>query len=809
MTSWLSGKTTGDAAQVFENVACPFCGILCDDLEITRTGGSLKVLKNGCDKAIAGFERQVAGAKPQVAGRDVTLDEAVKAATDLVKAARLPMYGGLGTDVDGIRAVMALAEKSGGIVDHALSEGQYRNFRVLQSTGWFMSTLTEVRNRADLIIVVGSDLHKLHPRFFERIVNANVSMISDAPPKRTVVFLGKGLDTSGVAGSRIGDVITLPCPLDQVSDVVSALRALLKGAPLHTDEIAGVKVSQIQDLADRCRKASYSVFVWAPPSLAFPHAELTVQLVSELVKEINLTSRSACLSLGGNEGAVTAGAVCSWQSGYPLRVSFQTGKPDYDPLRHSINRMLGGRRRRSPAVDFLVHAGPRTTRHQGADDRARHAGRENGDSPRRLYPDRHAGRRPRGPYRALRQRRDAAAAATCIARRCPNSPTSSPRSNSPFSPQVQRRMLIKFTGGRVYDPMNGVNGEVRDIYARDGRIVAAPGRAEKIDQEYALNGTIVMAGAIDPHSHIGGGKVTIGRMLMPEDHLGKEVARTDLTRAGCGHAVPSTMTTGYRYAEMGYTAAFEPAMLPANARQAHLEMGDTPIIDKGAFVMLGNDDFFLRSLVEKKSFSFIKDYIGWTMHASQALAVKVVNPGGISAFKFNQRKLDLDEKHAHYGVTPRDIIVNLARGLKELGVVHPIHIHGCNLGVPGNDETTLATIRAAEGPADPPDPHSVLLLRHRGRQEVLVQRRADRRTRQQAQERIHRRRPDPVWPDVHGLRRQHAPVRQHEVRQPQQVGGHGHRMRQRLRCRADEVSRQVVRERAAVGHRPRAVPHGR
>ena len=35
-------------------------------------------------------------------------------------------------------------------------------------------------------------------------------------------------------------------------------------------------------------------------------------------------------------------------------------------------------------------------------------------------------------------------------------------------------MLIKFTGGTVYDPMHGINGEVRDIYARDGRIVAAP-----------------------------------------------------------------------------------------------------------------------------------------------------------------------------------------------------------------------------------------------------------------------------------------------------------------------------------------------
>lgn len=257
-------------------------------------------------------------------------------------------------------------------------------------------------------------------------------------------------------------------------------------------------------------------------------------------------------------------------------------------------------------------------------------------------------------------------------------------------------MLIKLTGGKVYDPMNGVDGEVRDIFVRDGRIVT-PKPSDKVDQEYPLHGMVVMAGGIDPHSHIGGGKVTIARMLMPEDHLGHEVARTELTRAGCGHAVPSTLTCGYRYAEMGYTAAFEPAMLPANSRQAHMEMGDTPMIDKGAFVMLGSDDFFLRQLAGKQDFSAIKDYIAWTMHAAQAVAVKVVNPGGISAFKFNQRKLDLDEKHVHYGITPRDIILTLARGLKELGVTHPVHIHGCNLGVPGGVETTLETIKGAQG----------------------------------------------------------------------------------------------------------------
>src|SRR5215831_8887916 len=257
-------------------------------------------------------------------------------------------------------------------------------------------------------------------------------------------------------------------------------------------------------------------------------------------------------------------------------------------------------------------------------------------------------------------------------------------------------MLMKLSGGKIYDPANKVSGEVRDIYVEDGKIVAAKPNA-KLDATYDVKGRIVMAGAIDPHTHIGGGKMTIARALLPEDHRGDPVTRSELTRAGSGRSVPSTHVTGYRYAEMGYTACFEPAMLPANARQAHMEMGDTPMVDKGAFAMLGSDDYFLRQLAAKEDFEAIKDYVAWILHASQAIAIKVVNPGGISAFKFNQRKLDLDEEHVYYKVTPRQIILTLARAVQELGVTHPLHIHGCNLGIPGNIETTLDTVRAAEG----------------------------------------------------------------------------------------------------------------
>jgi formylmethanofuran dehydrogenase subunit A len=259
-------------------------------------------------------------------------------------------------------------------------------------------------------------------------------------------------------------------------------------------------------------------------------------------------------------------------------------------------------------------------------------------------------------------------------------------------------------GGRVIDPAHADSGAVRDLAVRDGRIAAAI-EGDSFDHELDATGCVVMAGGIDLHTHIGGGKVNLARLLMAEDH--RDGANpfapptNPLELASCGTCAPGTLATGYRYAEMGYTTAFEPAMVPSNARHAHMEMGDVPILDHGAYVMLGNDELFLQLLAEggpeAKNFAQIRDYMAWTMHASKAMGVKVVNAGGISAFKFNQRKLDVNENHVRWQVTPRAVLHTLARALRELGVPHPLHIHGSNLGVPGNVASTLETIAALEG----------------------------------------------------------------------------------------------------------------
>ena len=261
-------------------------------------------------------------------------------------------------------------------------------------------------------------------------------------------------------------------------------------------------------------------------------------------------------------------------------------------------------------------------------------------------------------------------------------------------------MITCLKNGRLYDPAQQKNGVQEDIYIALGRIIAKPLDMSKVTKTFDLSGKIVMAGAIDMHSHIGGGKINIARMMLPEFQESKKYSEPEahICTPNCSHhATPNTTDTGFRYIEMGYTAAFEPALMPVNARQAHLEMADTPMIDKGGYAMLGNDDYFLRMLASKKDQKSINDYVAWILHSTQSIGIKVVNPGGINAFKFNQRKLDLDENNRHYQISPREILKSLSRAVHELGIAKPLHVHCNNLGAAGNFETTLNTMGASDG----------------------------------------------------------------------------------------------------------------
>lgn len=253
-------------------------------------------------------------------------------------------------------------------------------------------------------------------------------------------------------------------------------------------------------------------------------------------------------------------------------------------------------------------------------------------------------------------------------------------------------MIIELKNANVFDPYNKIFNKKKNILIKDGKIINALEKNEKINKSINCKDKIIMPGAIDLHTHIGGGKVNIARLMFPEFHNDYSDS-FDTTMIN----TPSTLKTGLKYIEMGYTSCFEPALLPINARQAHLEMADIPFVDKGGYALLGNDEFLLNLLATKTSQSVINDYVAFILSATQSIGIKVVNPGGINAFKFNQRSLNVDEKSKYYNITPRKIISALTTAINDLGVPHPLHVHCSNLGIPGNYLSTIQTIKAANG----------------------------------------------------------------------------------------------------------------
>ena len=325
------------ALRAIEDVVCPFCSLACDDLVIEAEGNALRVARPACRVAEPEFARPAQAVEPAIRGEPVALEAAIAHAADLLAKLRLPLFGGLGTDVAGMRAVLDLAERTGGIVDHAGSRGLMANLRTMQDGGWVTTTLAEVRNRADLVLFVGTDTGAVTPRLVERCLAPQDTLFGRVT--RELVYLGDGLQPADGIGAK---VTALPCPPDRLAEVVAGLRAVLNGARLWAPSVAGLPVTALEELARKLRGARYALIVWAAGELPGRHPELLVSSLGGLIREFNATSRCAGLPLAGPDNVIGCNQVCGWQTGVPLRTGFAHGAPDHDPLRWSGEALLRG-----------------------------------------------------------------------------------------------------------------------------------------------------------------------------------------------------------------------------------------------------------------------------------------------------------------------------------------------------------------------------------------------------------------------------------------------------------------------------------
>jgi len=299
------------------NATCPACGLLCDDVQLEIHQKKIQVRHPNCSKSKYFFEQPQIVTTPKISGKPTSLQVAIHQAVQLLKAAKAPLFAGLSTDILGFRALYNLAQKTNASMQHINAQSAQRNLRVLQSAGWQTTTLTEVKNRADVLVCFGTDIVTHNPRFFERFIWVKDALFCNTD-SREIIYIGENLST-GAGISPAGKKPTvLACKTEDLPEVTDVLRALIQGKTLKCTQVAGMSIRALNDIAIKLKLAKYGVLAWVAKDLNFPHAELTIQNITESAVLLNQTTRAASLALGGSDGDTSINYAHTWLSGVTL-----------------------------------------------------------------------------------------------------------------------------------------------------------------------------------------------------------------------------------------------------------------------------------------------------------------------------------------------------------------------------------------------------------------------------------------------------------------------------------------------------------
>jgi formylmethanofuran dehydrogenase subunit B len=258
----------------------------------------------------------------RIDGRPVTLEAAIAEAAKLLARSRLPVIAGLGTDVAGARAAIALAEKVGGIIDHMHSDALLRDLAVMREAGSYATTPNEARLRGDTLLLVGPGLMEAWPQIGDRLLSAPLA--PEFGEERRIFWVCPGKRAA------------LPASVTVVGRNAGELPMLLALLRAHLGGRVAKVPKAVADLAKALKTARFGVAVWSAASLD----ELTIEMLFGLLDDLNAGTRFTGLPLAPGDNAVGVLQTCGWMTGFPPRTGFARGYPEHDPWRFDAKRLI-------------------------------------------------------------------------------------------------------------------------------------------------------------------------------------------------------------------------------------------------------------------------------------------------------------------------------------------------------------------------------------------------------------------------------------------------------------------------------------
>ena len=374
---------------VVRAVTCPVCGSLCDDIELTIENNRIVKVKNGCamcEAKFLGYNSEHRILKPLIRKNgefvEVSMDEAIRRAAEILAEADYPiLYGWSSTSCEAIRVGLELAEEVGGVIDNTATVCHGPSILSIQEIGIPSCTLGQIRHRADLIIYWGSNPWSAHPRhlerytnfsegrfqksawrgyiakiraliakkkierafkriFFKRKISAPPHLRREPPP--TLQKRERKLIVIDVRKTKTAEMADYFIQVEPNKDyeLLQAFRALVRDQELDVDEVAGVPVEYLEEVADAMINCNFGALFFGL-GLTMSSGKLrNIDAALSLVRDLNIRTKFVIMPMRGHFNVTGANTVFTWQTGYPYAVDFSLGYPRYNPGETSVVDIL-------------------------------------------------------------------------------------------------------------------------------------------------------------------------------------------------------------------------------------------------------------------------------------------------------------------------------------------------------------------------------------------------------------------------------------------------------------------------------------
>ena len=313
------------------NFTCPFCSLLCDDIQLTVNNNNFKQLNSNCPILAHSLKKKIKDQFACINGKKNNITKAITSLSSLLKKSKATLFAGMGTDIKGTKATLKIADKFKCIIDHFSGDSYVKNIKSIQEVGGFFLTLSELKNRSDTIIIIQSSNDEL-PRLFEKYVFSKKTI--NNLKKRNLVFIGNKVPQFIYKNKKKFNFDHIKLNSISLLNFISSLRNSINS------EISEIKDKKIVSLLKLLKQTNYGSILWSIKELDNNISDLIVTEINLLIQDLNKFTRFAGLSLGGSEHILTVNEVLLWQTGFPIRTSFEKGFPVHDIDQFSTKRLI-------------------------------------------------------------------------------------------------------------------------------------------------------------------------------------------------------------------------------------------------------------------------------------------------------------------------------------------------------------------------------------------------------------------------------------------------------------------------------------